>query len=837
MRLAPSVRNMRNPVLKAILLVALIAMANAALAGPLAITGPVGPTLATKSAFSLPALTTNPIDVQAARAEDLVRDDAGLAPRFAIPEIVSITPDTDGSWEDIGDGFQLWRLRVNTPGALSLNFGFTGFDLPKGARLSIYPADMDSPDDIRGVRVFTEIDNDAHGELWTPVIISDDVIIELLMPTASRHEFTLELGSINRGYRFFGEELFDKSGSCNIDVVCAEGDDWRSEINTVGVISTGGSTFCTGSMLNNTAEDGTPYFLTANHCGINTSNDQSLVVYWNFQSPTCGQHGGGSLSQFMTGSTHLASSSASDFTLVVMDDPVNPDHNVTFAGWDRSDNDPVEAIAIHHPSTDEKSISFEYDPTSTTTYLQESIPGDGSHIRVTDWDEGTTEPGSSGSPLFDQNHRVVGQLHGGYASCTSQTSDWYGRLSVSFAAIAQYLDPLNSGTMTTDTLDPNAVGLKVSPGSGLVAQGNAGGPFTPSSITYTLTNQSDYALNFSVTSGVSWADVTNGSGTIAFGGTADVTVSLNSNANSMGNGGYNGLINFTNMTDGEGDTSRTVSLQIGVPEMVYSFDMSNDPDWDMQGAWSYGSPTGSGGADHGNSDPSSGATGNDVIGYNLSGDYTDDMSETHLTTLPIDCSDLSAVSLKFQRYLNVEQPTYDHAYVKVSTDGSSFTTVWENTSEVTDSSWSLQDIDISSIADGAETLYVRWTMGTTDGSWRYSGWNIDDVQIWGLSPEDNLSDAGDLPGYKVSLNNHPNPFNPMTKVSFGIERDGLALINIYNVQGQLVRRLVSGNMAAGMHEVTWDGRDETGVTVGSGVYFARLTSGGQVAERKMVLLK
>jgi len=590
-------------------------------------------------------------------------------------------------------------------------------------------------------------------------------------------------------------------------------------------------------MLNNTAGDSTPYFLTANHCGINTSNDQSLVVYWNFQSPSCGQQGGGSLNQFMSGSTHLASNAASDFTLVLMDDPVNPAHNVTFAGWDRSTNDPVEAIAIHHPSTDEKSISFEFDPTSTTTYLQESVPGDGSHIRVTDWDIGTTEPGSSGSPLFDQNHRVVGQLHGGYASCSSQTSDWYGRLSTSFLAIAQYLDPLNSGAMTTDTLDPNAVGLSVSPGTSLVAQGNAGGPFTPSSMNYTLTNQGDASLNFSVSSNVNWASVSGGSGYIPAGGSASITVSINSNANSLGNGGYTGSISFTNNTDGEGNTSRPVSLQIGVPEMIYNFDMSNDPDWDMQGQWAYGAPSGTGGTDHGNSDPSSGATGNNVIGYNLNGDYANNLSETHLTTLPIDCSDLSAVSLKFQRYLNVEQPSYDHAYVKISTDGTSFTTIWENTAEVTDSSWNQQEFDISSMADGASTLYVRWTMGTTDGSWVYSGWNIDDVQIWGLNPEDDLSATDDLPGYKVSLGNHPNPFNPMTEVSFAIERDGHALINIYNVQGKLVRRLVDGKLAAGMHQATWNGRDDAGLQVGSGVYFARLVSGGQVAEHKMVLLK
>ncbi len=837
MSLAQVFFTFRTGLLRTLALVAILALAGSSLAaGPLAQKGPIGPTLSQKSGYSLSSLKTSPIDEQAARSEDLDRENDGLAPRFAIPQVVSITPETAGTWEDIGSGFQLWRLRVEAPGALSLNFGFTGYELPKGSRLSLYPTDYQGLDDERGVRIFSEKDNEIHGELWTPVIISDDVVIELLIPTASRQNYTLELTAINRGYRFFGEDLYDKSESCNIDVVCSEGDDWRAEIASVGVISTGGSTFCTGSMLNNTAEDGTPYFLTANHCGIDTSNDQSLVVYWNFQSPTCGQQGGGSLSQFMTGSTFLANNAASDFTLVLMDDPVDPAHNVTFAGWDRSTNDPTSAVAIHHPNTDEKSISFEYDPTSTTTYLQEAVPGDGTHIRITNWDAGTTEPGSSGSPLFDQNHHVVGQLHGGYASCTSATSDWYGRLSRSFQYIDGYLDPLSTGAMAIDTYDPNATGMAVAPGSGLTAYGNAGGPFAPSSITYTLTNQGTAALDYSVTTGDTWVTVTGGSGTIPVSGTTQVEVSINGGANSFPNGEYSALINFTNVTDGQGDTVRPVNLFVGVPGLVYEFNMDSDPGWTMQGQWAYGTPTGNGGADHGNSDPSSGATGTQVIGYNLAGDYTNDMSETHLTTAAIDCSDLSAVSLKFQRWLNVEQPDYDHAYVRVSTDGTNFTTIWENSSEITDNGWSLQEYDISDIADGAATLYVRWTMGVTDESWLYAGWNIDDVQIWAIAPDD-VSAAGDVPGFKMNLGNYPNPFNPMTKVSFGIEREGQAVINIYNVQGHLVRHLVNGSLAAGTHQVTWDGRDDSGMQVGSGVYFAPPVSCGKVAEHKKVMLK
>ena len=169
---------------------------------------------------------------------------------------------------------------------------------------------------------------------------------------------------------------------------------------------------------------------------------------------------------------------------------------------------------------------------------------------------------------------------------------------------------------------------------------------------------------------------------------------------------------------------------VAAPTVVYEWTMNTNPGWTTQGLWAWGQPTG-GGGDHGGVDPTSGFTGSNVFGYNLSGDYENSLAETHLTTGAIDCGDLEEVSVDFRRWLGVEQPTYDHAYFRISTNGSTWTTLWENGAEVADTSWSLQSFDISSIADGVSTVYLRWTMGTTDGSWQYCGWNIDDVQIWG----------------------------------------------------------------------------------------------------------
>lgn len=773
------------------------------------------------------------VDFEAALAEDEVRQREDLPPRYAIPTPAHVTPSTHGTWEDIGSGTSMWRVRIASEDALSINLGFTLYDMPRAGRLLVYSADGSYI-----VGPFTEDDNKAHGELWTPVVLSDDVVVEVTLPTKEVDRLGLELTSINVGYRGFGELLTRAPGYCNIDVVCPQGDDWREDISAVGCISTGGSTFCTGFMVNNTAGDGTPYFMSANHCGITTSNDQSLVVYWNYESPNCGDLSGGSLSDYQTGSLHLASYSSSDVTLVQLDDAPNPAHGVTFAGWDWSGVNPPGAVAIHQPDAMEKCISFEDHATSTTSYLGTSVPGDGTHVRVTDWDVGTTEPGSSGSPLFDLNHRIIGQLHGGYAACGNEESDWYGRLSVSWgsAGLATWLDPLGTGQQTLDLYNPNATGMRVTPSSGLAASGDAGGPFTPGSEVYTIENQSGNSLTYSVTKTQAWVTLTNASGTIPLGGTTDVTVSINSNANSLGNGVYTDEVTFVNETDHSGDTIRGVTLTIGVPSLVHSFPLDSDPGWTTEGLWAYGAPTG-GGGQYGNPDPTSGHTGPNVYGYNLSGDYENSLPERHLRTAAIDCSDVASVSVKFWRWLNVEQGSYDHAYVRVSNDGSTWTTLFSNPgTSIEDNSWTQHEYDISAVADGEETVYLRWTMGTTDGSWQYSGWNIDDVEIWGI--ESGQSGVDETPSSDVALSpNYPNPFGPSTTIRFELPEAARVTLKVYDVSGRFVRELADAQLPAGPHVRAWDGRDESGAPVATGVYFCRFEAGARSQTRRMVLIR
>lgn len=390
-----------------------------------------------------------PLDVLALHAKEIANETKGEAPKYAVPHKVSIKP----SWEKSGSEYR-WTHEVEAPTAVSLNFGFTNFNLPEGAEVNIYSADR-----TQFIRPFNSKDNNVNKQLWTPVIMADHVFIEVTVPADKASQVELELGHIGQGFRTFAETTL-KAGSCNIDVACEDSKGWEKEINSVAVISTGGSTFCTGFMVNNTSGDKTPFFMTAAHCRINATQAPSLVAYWNYQTSKCGGERDGKLVDFQTGSVHLASGTRTDFTLVKLNTLPKPEWNVHFAGWDATDNGHNSpAVAIHHPNVDEKSISFENENAVISSYGGSSSPGDSTHVRVLDWDKGTTEPGSSGSPLFNSSRRVVGQLHGGGAACGNDLSDYYGRFSLSYVgdgtkggSLKPHLDPNQTDMLTTDTL-------------------------------------------------------------------------------------------------------------------------------------------------------------------------------------------------------------------------------------------------------------------------------------------------------------------------------------------------------------------------------------------------
>lgn len=219
---------------------------------------------------------------------------------------------------------------------------------------------------------------------------------------------------------------------------------------------------------------------------------------------------------------------------------------------------------------------------------------------------------------------------------------------------------------------------------------------------------------------------------------------------SIGGNAYHALLPATNClstpefyftVDGDGGTNvvhprtapatGTYAAGINTGDVVFFQDQLNtNPGWTTAGQWAFGQPTGGGSS---NRDPVSGFTGSNVYGYNLNGDYPNNLPATYLTTAPIDCSGRTGVQLRYRRWLGVESNSaFDEATIEASNNGVNWSVVWRATdtgAAVSDASWQLHTVDLSAVADNQSSVRLRWGMGPTDGFVTYPGWNIDDVEL------------------------------------------------------------------------------------------------------------
>ncbi len=181
----------------------------------------------------LDSVLAAPLDLERIGKEDAAADRKGVPPRFAVPERVSITPFNRGTWEDLGNGEMLWRLRIlGREGSTSLNLGFTRFHMSEGSRLMVYSTDGG---DV--VRPFTAADNEGRTELWTPVVVTRDLIVELHRAeerdAERRPEARLDQPGLPR-LRNGPRPLYTKSGSCKLDVECLASTDPLTQAGEVG---------------------------------------------------------------------------------------------------------------------------------------------------------------------------------------------------------------------------------------------------------------------------------------------------------------------------------------------------------------------------------------------------------------------------------------------------------------------------------------------------------------------------------------------------------------------------------------------------------------------------
>jgi hypothetical protein len=348
---------------------------------------------------------------------------------------------SSGAWEELAGGGRVWRLRIHSPGAKSLSLVFERFQLPAGGELFVYD---DARKEVRGA--YTEHEHRPDGTFAMRPLRGDALTLEYFEPAGAPSRGEIALSAVAHDYRGVLDwlEPQDRSGggggNCEVNVACPLGSTWGNEINAcVKILSLTAGAFCTGSLLNNTANDGTILVLSAAHCG----GLGSAVFTFNFTLSACRQ-GLPSPGNAITGSLPLVVDESSDVQLVRIVAPQGPlAFPVFLAGWDRSDAVPAVTTLIHHPGGEPKKISRDGDPPVVA----------GKFWRILDWEFGISEGGSSGAPLFDPNHRFIGNLDSGASSCPVPTNDFCTRLAAAWPALEPYLDPLGTGQLTLDGLD------------------------------------------------------------------------------------------------------------------------------------------------------------------------------------------------------------------------------------------------------------------------------------------------------------------------------------------------------------------------------------------------
>ena len=422
-----------------------------------------------------PIITMPELDVAKLEKEDKEDEEYDVPPRFGYPHRVNYDLNNSGIWYELPNGDKLWQLNVVCPEALSVNFCYDKFWIPDGGKFFVY-----SKDRKHCIGAFTSTNNKGDREnirgFATGLVYGDDVILEYYQPKEVSASAIISIEYVVHGYRYIqiGNRYFGDSGDCMVNVNCEEGQDWQHEKMAVAMILVYGYRWCTGSLINTTNQSQTPFLLTANHCisdfgdaeGNSTLDYYSF--YWNYEAPGCVNVNTEPSHHSTSGATILANNSYSDFALLrLTEDPKNLSNYIPFyLGWDKTGQSGGPGVCIHHPKGDVKKISTVASQPISSYWVSLAIDGN-SHWEV-GWastlnGHGMTQGGSSGSPLINASHRVIGQLHGSNCdNCGNPNGrSKYGKFDVSWTGnnnnsiyrrMNCWLDSLSTGTQTMDGL-------------------------------------------------------------------------------------------------------------------------------------------------------------------------------------------------------------------------------------------------------------------------------------------------------------------------------------------------------------------------------------------------
>lgn len=379
--------------------------------------------------------------------------------RFGVQVPFAVDVVEQGMQILLPDGSSLYRAGLNSPGAVIMSLQFDAWELPEGAQVFIHDARR-----TKYLGAFDHSNRSPVGDMATAILPGDSLVVEYHVPIGSGPG-QLRVASFTHGFRdpftmVFASDSRDydpgyQSAPCHINVNCPEASAWQREKRAVAMFLRPDGNGCTGTLINNTAQPGRPFFYAANHCY--QPNTSQWVFYFNYEAPGC-VGSVGSTDQTLTGATARAQEYFSDFALVELFTAPPASFQPYYAGWDRTGNVPQTGTVIHHPLYDVK--KFTHDNAPAGSYFDP----DGIPLWRSFWDQGIVEAVSSGAALWDQNKRIVGHMTEGAQNCTNAATVSTGCAKFSAgwegpnpnSRKRDWLDPANT-TQVLDGFEPFAV--------------------------------------------------------------------------------------------------------------------------------------------------------------------------------------------------------------------------------------------------------------------------------------------------------------------------------------------------------------------------------------------
>lgn len=370
-------------------------------------------------------------------------------------------------WTPLPEGGQVAAFSITSPEAEGLRIALLVHSLPREATLRFYvQGDRSVTHHIGGQEILGMIErNLASGDTsaaartyWTPLSTGNEATVEIELPAGIRTD-TVRLAVPRLSHLFltplqYGSYQTEKrAASCNIDISCHLTDwvDHSKSVALMDFVDAGHAYLCTGTLLADSGNSFTPYFLTANHCIADQTTASTLETTWFYRSTYCNGSPTFPGSTTLTGGATLLYHSTTTDTSFMRLNRAAP-AGAVFAGWLPALPARYNAVTgVHHPTGDWQKISFgyvsDYEECATADgasfYCSSAAATSAQHIRVT-WQQGITEEGSSGSGLWalytDGNYYLVGTLHGGSSYCGSDGTDSYGRFDLAYnASLKQWL--------------------------------------------------------------------------------------------------------------------------------------------------------------------------------------------------------------------------------------------------------------------------------------------------------------------------------------------------------------------------------------------------------------